>query len=453
HLYSRISDHPAHALPGIVCSHGTVVCAPFRNRKDTGGSLGITDGGYGDTRHSWTDRPVCRFDSFRSVHRHQQRTAAHTGQTRFLIQHGPGDGPVCDVHEPWLCCGSSLHRPGHDILEYRLADWIGPVVVAHGHHRPCLVATTQNPVFCKRHPAHAGNYLERPVSLANHSLYGAAIFHGIHRAGLDGTHPAKPRAGCHRGRHHHICLHCGQPGRQSRRTGTNQTCRRPAPVDCPAVPGLRYGPDRATVCTANVVVAAVPRARVCPGCHFCHRVDYYRAALAHYSGRHLIIRHGPKRGLYDWCLCAAGNWPDSPLDGKLYFYRVAAEHHYAGREPERMDGGSQPIRPGLTVILMTSTLKPRKNLPAQTVGRAALLLQIIAPSPNQNLRLIDIADMASLDECTAQRELKRLEIARMLVRDPYQGYRLGPLIYELRMAAFPENNLRDIAEQELRQLA
>ncbi|HLR12117.1 MAG TPA: IclR family transcriptional regulator [Burkholderiaceae bacterium] len=102
---------------------------------------------------------------------------------------------------------------------------------------------------------------------------------------------------------------------------------------------------------------------------------------------------------------------------------------------------------------MTSTLKPRKNLPAQTVGRAALLLQIIASSHNQNLRLIDIADMASLDKSTAQRLLKRLEIERMLVRDPYRGYRLGPLIYELGLAAFPENNLRDIADQELRKLA
>lgn len=91
--------------------------------------------------------------------------------------------------------------------------------------------------------------------------------------------------------------------------------------------------------------------------------------------------------------------------------------------------------------------------PAKTVGRAALLLQIIASSHNQNLRLIDIAAMAALDKSTAQRLLQRLIIERMVVRDPVRGYRLGPLIHELGLAALPETNLRESSLPDLQALA
>lgn len=70
------------------------------------------------------------------------------------------------------------------------------------------------------------------------------------------------------------------------------------------------------------------------------------------------------------------------------------------------------------------------------------------------LRLIDIAEMASLDKSTAHRLLQRLVQERMLVRDPGQrGYRLGPLVYELGLAALPETNLREISAPALHRLA
>jgi len=102
---------------------------------------------------------------------------------------------------------------------------------------------------------------------------------------------------------------------------------------------------------------------------------------------------------------------------------------------------------------MLPTNKTAQQSPAKTVGRAALLLQIIASSHHQNLRLIDIAQMASLDKSTAQRLLHRLVVERMAVRDPVRGYRLGPLIYELGLAALPDTNLREIAQAELHALA
>jgi DNA-binding IclR family transcriptional regulator len=91
---------------------------------------------------------------------------------------------------------------------------------------------------------------------------------------------------------------------------------------------------------------------------------------------------------------------------------------------------------------------------AQTVGRAVQLLRLVASSQSRNLRLIDIAQMAALDKSTAHRLLQRLVKERMLVRDPGQrGYRLGPLLHELGLAALPEYDMRETAEPALRLLA
>lgn len=91
--------------------------------------------------------------------------------------------------------------------------------------------------------------------------------------------------------------------------------------------------------------------------------------------------------------------------------------------------------------------------PAQTVGRAALLLRLIASSQARNLRLVDIAEITSLNKSTAHRLLQRLVQERLLARDPGHGYRLGPLLYELGLAALPETNLREVSQPALRQLA
>jgi DNA-binding IclR family transcriptional regulator len=99
-------------------------------------------------------------------------------------------------------------------------------------------------------------------------------------------------------------------------------------------------------------------------------------------------------------------------------------------------------------LLTTSTSS------AQTVGRAIHLLRLVASSQARHLRLIDIAQMAALDKSTAHRLLQRLVQERMLVRGAgLRGYRLGPLLYELGLAALPETNLREMSQARLRDLA
>jgi len=100
--------------------------------------------------------------------------------------------------------------------------------------------------------------------------------------------------------------------------------------------------------------------------------------------------------------------------------------------------------------------KPKENkhsIPAQTVGRAVDLLRIIASSQSHNLKLIEIAAMADLDKSTAQRLLTRLVHEKLLIRDTNRGYRLGPLLYEFGLAAFPENNIQEVSQGALRKLA
>jgi DNA-binding IclR family transcriptional regulator len=78
----------------------------------------------------------------------------------------------------------------------------------------------------------------------------------------------------------------------------------------------------------------------------------------------------------------------------------------------------------------------------------------VASSQSRNLRLVDIAQLAQLEKSTAHRLLQRLEEERMLVRDAgRRGYRLGPLLYELGLAALPETNLRELSHPALQALA
>jgi DNA-binding IclR family transcriptional regulator len=97
---------------------------------------------------------------------------------------------------------------------------------------------------------------------------------------------------------------------------------------------------------------------------------------------------------------------------------------------------------------------PASSGSAQTVGRAIQLLRLVASSQARGLRLVDIAEMASLDKSTAHRLLQRLVQERMLVRDPgHRGYRLGPLLYELGLAALPQSSLREVSQPALQQVA
>src|SRR5690606_11299811 len=103
---------------------------------------------------------------------------------------------------------------------------------------------------------------------------------------------------------------------------------------------------------------------------------------------------------------------------------------------------------------LSSAVVSTPSSSSQTVGRAIQLLRLVASSRSRELRLVDIAEMAALDKSTAHRLLQRLVKERMLVRAPGQrGYRLGPLLYELGLAALPETNLRELSTPALHRLA
>ncbi len=110
--------------------------------------------------------------------------------------------------------------------------------------------------------------------------------------------------------------------------------------------------------------------------------------------------------------------------------------------------------PAYNVSLFGNPLLTAAPASAQTVARAIQLLRLVASSQSRNLRLVDIAEMAALDKSTAHRLLQRLVHERMLVRDAgLRGYRLGPLLYELGLAALPETNLRELSQPALHALA
>ncbi len=95
-----------------------------------------------------------------------------------------------------------------------------------------------------------------------------------------------------------------------------------------------------------------------------------------------------------------------------------------------------------------------KSSPAQTVGRAIDLLKIVASSRSNQLRLVDLAQVAGLDKSTAHRLLQRLLEEGMLTRVPGQrGYRLGPLLYELGLTALPDRDIKGLCHPGLRRLA
>lgn len=130
-----------------------------------------------------------------------------------------------------------------------------------------------------------------------------------------------------------------------------------------------------------------------------------------------------------------------------------------GRNPQFPSAGLQwpswlASHPAYNVSLFEIHALTAAPASAQTVARAIQLLRLVASSQSRNLRLVDIAEMAALDKSTAHRLLQRLVQERMLVRDPgLRGYRLGPLLYELGLAALPETNLRELSQPALHALA
>lgn len=91
---------------------------------------------------------------------------------------------------------------------------------------------------------------------------------------------------------------------------------------------------------------------------------------------------------------------------------------------------------------------------AQGITRAVLVLKLLARQADVGLRLVDLAQAAELTRPTMHRLLKALVAQGMAVQDAAtRRYRLGPLVFELGLAAAHRFNLRDLSTATLADLA
>ena len=90
----------------------------------------------------------------------------------------------------------------------------------------------------------------------------------------------------------------------------------------------------------------------------------------------------------------------------------------------------------------------------QAVARAAALLREIAVCESGEGSLADIAARLGLERPTAYRILRRLVAEGLVQQNPAsRGYALGPLLFELGLAAKPPIQLQGLASDALTQLA
>lgn len=104
----------------------------------------------------------------------------------------------------------------------------------------------------------------------------------------------------------------------------------------------------------------------------------------------------------------------------------------------------------------SSSTKARKSAVAgtQAVARAAALLREIAAGGNAPCALADLSSRLSLERPTAYRILRRLAVEGLVEQEAAtRGYVLGPLLYELGLAAKPPLQLHAMASEALGALA
>jgi len=94
------------------------------------------------------------------------------------------------------------------------------------------------------------------------------------------------------------------------------------------------------------------------------------------------------------------------------------------------------------------------SLGTQSIQRAAQLLKLLTAQNRKGMRLVELYRKAKLERPTAHRILQGL-IAERLVRQDQttKRYFLGPMIYEMGLAAAPQFQLRDVCHRHLLNLA
>jgi len=111
--------------------------------------------------------------------------------------------------------------------------------------------------------------------------------------------------------------------------------------------------------------------------------------------------------------------------------------------------------------LMTNSSSTPRRKPAakkasgnQTIQRASLLVRLVASRSRTGMRLSEVVQHSKLERPTAHRILKCLVEEGFLMQAPdSHEYFLGPLIFELGLAASPQFNLSDICRESLERIA
>lgn len=90
----------------------------------------------------------------------------------------------------------------------------------------------------------------------------------------------------------------------------------------------------------------------------------------------------------------------------------------------------------------------------QTIQRASLLMRLLASRSHAGMRLSDLVKDSGLEHPTVHRMLKGLMAEGLVMQDSTtRCYLLGPLVFELGLAAAPQFNLPDIFRPSLARIA
>lgn len=98
--------------------------------------------------------------------------------------------------------------------------------------------------------------------------------------------------------------------------------------------------------------------------------------------------------------------------------------------------------------------RPDKPAGTQAIQRAALIVRLVASRSRTGMRLMDLVKSSRLERPTVHRILQGLIAEGLLRQDPDSRlYFLGPLVFELGLAAAPQFDLRDICRPTLKRIA
>ena len=113
------------------------------------------------------------------------------------------------------------------------------------------------------------------------------------------------------------------------------------------------------------------------------------------------------------------------------------------------------VRPAAQAALRRASIG-RGAMPGgtQSIQRASLLVRLIASHKRAGLRLTDLVQLSRLERPTVRRILKCLIAEGMVTQiDETHRYFLGPLVFELGLAATPRFNLRELCRPALQRIA